>query len=423
MFGWHSRLSFLCAVCFLTLSPAAAAERLALVVGNGAYRTAPLPNPVKDAALMASTLEGLGFSVQLHTDLERRSFQRAVVDFGQRLAAAGAGAVALIYYAGHGVQIDGENYLIPVDAEIRDPLDVKIEGIQASTILETLNRYQDGLNIVVLDACRNNPFEGATRSTGGGLARMDAPTGTLVAFSTAPGRVAEDGRGENSPYTKALARAMQLPGLKVEDVFKRVRIEVLERTANRQVPWESSSLVGDFYFTGPVTAVAPEPAPPVVPVTPVAPVNPTPEADLAAALADPKPAPGGFLFPDTLPRVADVAAAAAAPIDGVWRLNVTDSRFRIEKGRIYTVDGYHLLPVTAVSPGKVTARDLRRDGAGRYAGYETTLSGPLTMRLRPDKTLALSVDGAVVDYEGFMTLLAVDDPAAFERELAAVRGE
>ncbi len=415
--------SFLTVLCCALLSgqPAQAEQRIALVIGNGNYTTAPLPNPVNDASLMAATLEEVGFEVSVHTDLDRRALQRAVVDFGTRLEAAGADAVALIYYAGHGVQIDGENYLIPVDAEIRDPLDVKIEGVRASDVLDTLNRYDGGLNIVVLDACRNNPFEGATRSGGGnGLARMDAPTGTLVAFSTAPGRVAEDGTGRNSPYTRALARAMRIPGLQVEDVFKRVRIEVLERTANRQVPWESSSLTVDFYFTGqPVAGTSPPPLPPA-PVPPV-PRPPLVSGDIARAMADPLPAPSGFLFPDTLERSIEVQPAAAAPIDGVWRLNVTDTRFRVERGRIYTVDGYHLLPVTAVSPGKVTAKDIVREAAGIYTGYDTTLEGPVRMTLRKDMTLSIAVDGAVVDYTGFMTLLAAEDPAAFERELEKVR--
>ena len=402
------------------------AERYALVIGNSAYVTAPLPNPVNDAALMAETLSGLGFRVKLHTDLTRRDMRRAIVDFGQGLEEAPPNSVALIYYAGHGVRIDGENYLIPVDAEISDPLDVKIEGVQASTVLETLNRYE-GLNIVVLDACRNNPFEGGTRSGGGGLARMDAPTGTLVAFSTAPGRVAEDGVGSNSPYTRALARSMRIPGLKVEDVFKRVRIEVLERTEKRQVPWESSSLIGDFYFSGePVAGEAPV----LQPVQPQ-PSQPTPaprasiiSGDIDRAMADPLPGPSGFLFPDSLETVDKIPPAEATPIDGVWRLDITGgTRFRIEQGRLYTVDGYHLLPATSVSPGKITGHSLKRGKAGAYTGYDETIAGPIYFTLQRDMTMKVVGDGAVVDFESRMTLVAADDPEAFERELRAVRGE
>lgn len=415
------RRAVLIVFCLFALSSfqAQAGQRLALVIGNSAYRTAPLPNPVNDAALMAETLAGLGFAVKLHTDLTRRDMRRAIVDFGQTLEEAPSGSVALIYYAGHGIRIDGENYLIPVDAEISDPLDVKIEGVQASTVLETLNRYE-GLNIVVLDACRNNPFEGGTRSGGGGLARMDAPTGTLVAFSTAPGRVAEDGDGSNSPYTRALARSMQIPGLKVEDVFKRVRVEVLERTSNRQVPWESSSLIGDFYFNGQAAAAVPPAAQPV-PVPP-APRQSIISGDIERAMADPLPGPSGLLFPDTLETVDKVPATQPTPVDGVWRLDITGgTRFRIEQGRLYTVDGYHLLPVTSVSPGKITGHSFKRDKAGSYIGYDVTISGPVYMTLQPDMTLKIVGDGAVVDFESYMTLVAADDPAAFEEELLAVR--
>jgi len=413
----------LAAVCILgTFSTAFATERYALVIGNSAYATAPLPNPVNDADLMAETLAGLGFKVKLHKDLTRRDMRRAIVDFGQSLEEAPKGSVALIFYAGHGIRIDGENYLIPVDAVISDPLDVKIEGVQASTVLETLNRYE-GLNIVVLDACRNNPFEGGTRSGGGGLARMDAPTGTLVAFSTAPGRVAEDGEGRNSPYTHALVRAMQVPGMKVEDVFKRVRIEVLERTSKRQVPWESSSLIGDFYFSGePVAGENP-----VLQLVQPQPAQPAPRpsiisGDIDLAMADPLPGPSGFLFPDALDTVDKVPAAEATPVDGVWRLDITGgTRFRIDRGRIYTVDGYHLLPVTSVSPGKITGHSFKREKEGSYSGFDVTLSGPVYLTLQPDMTMKVVADGAVVDYESRLILIAVDDPPAFEEELQAVR--
>ncbi len=225
-----------------------AAGRFALVVGNSAYSFAPLRNPAQDAALMAATLRVLGFDVSEYQDVPQRDLKRAVVDFGRKLEQAGKDAVGLVYYAGHGVQVNGENYLIPIGANIRDELDVDIEGVPASIILQALERAGNGLNIVILDACRNNPFQSGTRAVRGGLARMDAPSGTLLAYSTSPGNVAEDGTGRNSPYTQALAQSMRTQGAKVEDVFKRVRVAVMERTNNRQVPWEASSLTGDFYF-------------------------------------------------------------------------------------------------------------------------------------------------------------------------------
>lgn len=225
-----------------------AAGRFALVIGNSNYSFAPLRNPAQDASLMAATLRVLGFDVSEYQDVAQRDLKRAVVDFGRKLEQAGKDAVGLVYYAGHGVQVNGENYLIPIGANIRDELDVDIEGVRASVILSALERAGNGLNIVVLDACRNNPFQSGTRAVRGGLARMDAPSGTLLAYSTSPGNVAEDGTGRNSPYTQALAQSMRTKGAKVEDVFKRVRVAVMERTNNRQVPWEASSLTGDFYF-------------------------------------------------------------------------------------------------------------------------------------------------------------------------------
>jgi|GEM_PF-1418170 len=225
-----------------------AAGRFALVIGNSNYSFAPLRNPAQDAALMAATLRVLGFDVSEYQDVPQRDLKRAVVDFGRKLEEGGKDAVGLVYYAGHGVQVNGENYLIPIGAHIRDELDVDIEGVRASIILSALERAGNGLNIVILDACRNNPFKSGTRAVRGGLARMDAPSGTLLAYSTSPGNVAEDGTGRNSPYTQALAQSMRTQGAKVEDVFKRVRVAVMERTNNRQVPWESSSLTGDFYF-------------------------------------------------------------------------------------------------------------------------------------------------------------------------------
>lgn len=227
---------------------AQAAGRFALVIGNSNYSFAPLRNPTQDAALMAATLRVLGFDVAEYLDVPQRDLKRAVVDFGRKLEQAGKDAVGLVYYAGHGVQVHGENYLIPIGANIRDELDVDIEGVRASIILSALERAGNNLNIVILDACRNNPFQSNTRAVRSGLARMDAPSGTLLAYSTSPGNVAEDGTGRNSPYTQALAQSMRTQGAKVEDVFKRVRVAVMERTNNRQVPWEASSLTGDFFF-------------------------------------------------------------------------------------------------------------------------------------------------------------------------------
>ncbi|WP_420416365.1 caspase family protein [Pacificispira sp.] len=244
------------ALIFLSTPQVAVAEqRLALVIGNGKYAVGPLDNPSRDAELMAKVLSGSGFQVTHLSDLTYREFQRAVVQFGRNLQAAGNDTVGMFYYAGHAVQANGDNYLIPVDADISDQLDLEIQTLQVATLMRSLDAAGNRLNLVVLDACRNNPFKSISRSAGRGLAKVDAPFGTLLAYSTSPGDVAEDGSGRNSPYTAALARGIQNPGLAVEQVFKQVRIEVMEKTGNRQVPWESSSLTGDFFFSPPAPAV------------------------------------------------------------------------------------------------------------------------------------------------------------------------
>ncbi|MDW3208026.1 MAG: caspase family protein [Alphaproteobacteria bacterium] len=241
-----------------------AEDRHALVIGNSSYSIGPLDNPRNDAQLMADVLRATGFEVTHHTDLTYRQFQRAVVQFGRDLQAAGEDTVGMVYYAGHAVQTNGENYLVPVDADIADTLDLEIQTLRVATLMKSLEAAGNRLNLVVLDACRNNPFKSISRSASRGLAKVDAPFGTLLAYSTSPGEIATDGTGRNSPYTAALARAMRTPGLPVEQVFKRVRIEVLEKTGNRQIPWESSSLTGDFYFL-PEAPVAAAPAPAPVP--------------------------------------------------------------------------------------------------------------------------------------------------------------
>lgn len=250
----HLPAAFLCAVAtavwlLLTLGTGWAAEsRLALVIGNGGYEDARLNNPVNDAKLIADSLESLGFRVFRHADLDQRGIRRAVSDFGLAVEEAGEQSVSLVYYAGHGVQIEGENYLVPVGAQIRHERDVPIEAVSANDILNSLGHAKTRLNIVVLDACRNNPYARSFRSGTRGLARMDAPQGTLLAYSTSPGATASDGDGRNSPYALSLARAMNQPGLSIEEVFKRTRIGVMERTNDEQVPWESSSLTGYFTF-------------------------------------------------------------------------------------------------------------------------------------------------------------------------------
>ncbi len=224
----------------------ASGTRLALVIGNSDYQDKPLRNPVHDATALAAWLGQHGFTVTMKTDTTRRQLKQAIRDFGKKLRGGGVG---LFYFAGHGMQIGGHNYLLPVDVEIDSESDVEFEAVDAGMVLGKMADAGNGFNIVILDACRDNPFSRGFRSGfRSGLARMNAPAGSFIAYATKPGSVAADGKGPHSPFTGALLLSLKQPGLTIEQLFKRVRIQVIEQTDNSQVPWESSSLVGDFYF-------------------------------------------------------------------------------------------------------------------------------------------------------------------------------
>ncbi|MDE0342766.1 MAG: caspase family protein [Deltaproteobacteria bacterium] len=249
------RISLLAAFMLLWTLPATAAQRVALVIGNSAYtRIAALDSPVNDATLMAAALRRVGFDVIDGTNLTKEAMESAIIDFGRRLRGAGPHAQGLFYYSGHGVQSRGVNYLIPLEAPITQESHLAIKAVPAWWVLDQMDDAQNQLNLVVLDACRNNPFKVGTDKNPigrGGLQVIDAPTGTLIAYAAAPGKIAYDGRGVNSiysPFTEALVEAMALPNLQVEDVLKRVRKTVRERTENRQQPWWASSLEGRFAF-------------------------------------------------------------------------------------------------------------------------------------------------------------------------------
>ena len=222
-------------------------QRLALVIGNGQYTASPLKNPVRDARDMAVTLKKLGFQVIYEENATRRKMDDAVRAFYAKLRQSETG---LFYFAGHGMQVKGRNYLIPVDARIETESDVEHESIDVGRVLGKMEDAGNPVNIIILDACRDNPFARGVRSSGAGLARMDAPVGSIVAYATSPESVAADGRGQNGVYTKHLLKEMMTPGLTIEQVFKAVRNGVMDETNNKQVPWESTSLRGDFYFSG-----------------------------------------------------------------------------------------------------------------------------------------------------------------------------
>lgn len=241
----------LCVLLLLTLAAGAAlAEtngRYALVIGNSAYKDKPLKNPANDARDMAKALQRLGFDVQLKVDAGMRDMEESIREFGTRLKRGGVG---IFYYAGHGIQVQGANYLVPIGARLGSESDAKFECVDAGRVLGKMEDAGNELNIVILDACRNNPFARSFRSVDQGLARMDAPTGSMVAYATAPNSVASDGKGQNGLYTKHLLANIGTPGIPIEEVFKRVRIGVMNDTGKKQVPWESSSVAGYYYIAG-----------------------------------------------------------------------------------------------------------------------------------------------------------------------------
>jgi hypothetical protein len=236
--------------------PIATAEpRIALVVGNANYKDEQkLANPANDAALIAETLRKVGFDVVLVTDASQKQLEHAVIEFGDRLSKAGPDATGLFYYAGHGLQVDGVNYLVPVDADITREAEVEIDAVEAGLVLKQMAFAGSRVNIVVLDSCRNNPLARDFRSVASseGFAEIRTkPKGTFISYSTAPGEVAADGSDGHSPFAEALAWAMQVPGLDLPEVFQRVREKVLDSTDQKQTPWDSSSLVKSFYFVAP----------------------------------------------------------------------------------------------------------------------------------------------------------------------------
>ena len=222
-------------------------KRIALVVGNANYKVRPLKNSVNDADDVSKSLKATGFEVIDLRDATLPQMRSAVRQFGDRLV---SNDVGLVYYSGHGVEVKGRNYFIPVNADIQREDEIADQGLDVSLILEKMSTAGKGVNILIVDACRDDPFGRSFRSSSRGLATMDAPRGTIIAYATSPGKVASDGdpRERNSPYTKHLVKAMQSPNKPIEQVFKEVRRAVQDETKNQQTPWENTSLSGDFFF-------------------------------------------------------------------------------------------------------------------------------------------------------------------------------
>lgn len=253
-----SRIILLLTMIGLGAMAARAETRIALIIGNGNYSAvSPLENPVNDAGLIGETLTDLGFQVTSLIDANQLQMKRAIAQFGRDLRSAGPDATGLFYYAGHGVQSTATNYLLPVDISVQDEADFDIMGVEANWVLRQMHSARNKTNIVILDACRNNPFESLADVLDDGLAEMNAPTGTFLSYATAPGGVAADGLGANSPFTETVARVIREPGIPIEQAFKQVRVAVLEATGGLQTPWDASSLTDNFAFVA-ETPVDPE---------------------------------------------------------------------------------------------------------------------------------------------------------------------
>lgn len=325
-------LATLWALCllfpFIALAESATNRQLALVIGNSAYVGLPvLKNPRADSSVIGATLKDIGFEVQLVQDADKSGLEKSLIEFRNKIEPE---SIVLVYYAGHGLQTADENYLVPVDARLSDALDLPLVAISANQILRQLESTKAGSIIFILDACRDNPFSGKggkTRSISNadsvsrGLARIFTNhTGSLIAFSTAPGDVALDGTGKNSPYTTALSEALRKPGLSIEAIFKSTRANVVQSTGGKQVPWENSSLVRD------IVLIPQAGAPAVVEATP---------CDLAAAHpSDPERIGPSVDYANLDPQVAIPACEAAIAKDADnLRLKVLLARAFDKAGR------------------------------------------------------------------------------------------
>jgi hypothetical protein len=228
---------------------ASAQDRFALVIGNSKYKSvSALENPARDANAIGALLKDAGFQVTSALDLDKASMSKVIRFFTNNIAEKPENTVVLIYFAGHGVQVDGENFLVPVDATIAREADVPLEAMRMADLMAMLETVRSKTRIVILDACRDNPFGDIAKSAPRGLALVNAPAGTLLAYSTSPGHTAADGAGSNSPFAQALLKSAREPGLPIETALKNVRLAVHGTTGGRQTPWEVSALTEPFSF-------------------------------------------------------------------------------------------------------------------------------------------------------------------------------
>jgi uncharacterized caspase-like protein len=325
-------------------APAVAGQerRVALVIGNAAYKNGRLANPVNDARAMAKKLHSLGFDVVLHEDVKTREIGNIYREFRSKVT---PGGVALVFYAGHGVQFKGQNYFPAVDSDIASEEDVPLQSLNLGTLLDNMEEGKAGVSLVFLDACRDNPFARHFRSGARGLAKVEAASGTMIHYATKPGSVAADGEGQNGTYTEALLAQIGEPGVPVELMLKHVANRVVAKTKGKQEPWVEGSLRGDFYFifNGPTTVNVQQ-----------APVDPEGEAWKMAERADSIEALEAYL--KEYPK-ANFAAAA---------------RIRLATLKKSDKSGQASSPAVAVTSASIASDKSSRassDSARRFDGY------------------------------------------------------
>ncbi len=381
----HSKIATLLArlwlgLVVLVLAGPVWAGRVALVVGNSAYEhTVPLPNPRNDAEAMSEKLRQLGFDVYDGYDLSRTAFEDLIRNFSRNAQDADT---AVLFYAGHGLEVGGINYLVPVDARIQDETDLKFETVTLTDILALMEREQR-TNLVFLDACRDNPMTGnlarnmGTRSVsiGRGLAPVDTGVGTLIAYATQPGNIAFDGDGQHSPFTDALLDHIATPALDVELMMRQVRRDVMEKTNGQQVPWSNSSLTGGFVFQALPTQPAPPPTVVAVPASP----DPQPDVPQDTPETAAVPQPPQSALPQTtvkpaLPRQSPEPVADLTPDEeDIETAALLPPPSAVPPATLDTATEPDSDPLTAVELARRTQAELNRLGCN--AGTEDGVWG------------------------------------------------
>ncbi|MFO8231835.1 MAG: caspase family protein, partial [Longimonas sp.] len=288
---------------------------MALVIGNSSYDTSPLKNPANDATDMADLLKSAGFEVILKTDADKRAMLESIEAFGRKLPRA---EIGMLYFAGHGMQIKGRNYLIPVNARVASETDVELESVDVYRVLGRMEAAANPVNIIILDACRDNPFERSFRNAEKGLAKIDAPAGSIIVFSTSPGGVAADGQGRNGIFTSHLLKTLSKPGISLTRALMETRRNVAAETSRQQIPWESSSLMQDVYL---LAGGAPEDRD-LMPVQPQ-PVTPAQSHAKTASRIEPSTIPLAAAMsddknPPSSPRAGDIWKEPMTGMEFVW---------------------------------------------------------------------------------------------------------